>query len=93
MSKDGPTKTHPRHHSTITPRLHQPAGYGIHPAVLHAEHPSPTRVKGMPMVKWPCDNAKENKYVDRQLMGSTEQLPPTESQMIPQRKRFGGIES
>lgn len=93
MSKGAPIKTNPRHHSSVTPRLHKPAGYGMHPAVLPSEHLATSVVKGIPMVKWPCDNAKTSKFTDRALMGSTEQLPPTESQMIPQRKRFGGISS
>lgn len=91
MSKGVPLKSHPRHHSHITPHLRKPAEYGFHPAVAPVEHLRSSSVGGIPKVHWPCDNAKENKFVDRNLMGSTDQLPPTESNLVPQRKQFAGI--
>jgi hypothetical protein len=80
MSKGVPLKAHPRHHSIITPALHKPAGYGVHPAVVGKIKLSPKTVKGMPMVHWPCNNVNEG-----------DQHQPTDAKPIAKRQQFGGM--
>jgi hypothetical protein len=81
MSKGVPPRAHPRHHSAITPALHKPAGYGVHPAVVGKVKLSANSVKGMPMVKWP-DHARVNEG---------DQHQPTDAKPIAKRQQFGGM--
>lgn len=78
MGIKGIPKNHPRHHSSITPRLAKPAEYSVHPTLLPASHGV---VHGIQQAGpcYPCP------------MGETSQPQPTDSRPIQKRQIQGGM--
>ena len=81
-----PPKRQQRRHD-LAPKLHKPAGYLNNPALAPKDIAHGTEVHGMPQVHWPCDNVKEQRFHGDPPQ---EQMPPTPSNLIPQRKQTAG---
>jgi hypothetical protein len=80
MGIKGIPKNHPRHHSSITPRLIKPSEHTAFIIPLAASTVVKGMVPQMPVVHWPCDNAKEGG-----------QPQPSASNPIPKRQIQGGM--